>query len=502
MVNFCKWCVVGFCAIKIGVFMRLQVGLGMKLYLVLFASVVLSSSHLFGAGQNQTQNDSRLAVRPFTDKSRDGSDEAAVKYPLFTQPSTPTFNGYQQPKSQLDSDSEDSDYEDKSDGEERKVPVTRQLGSTYVQSDTLPQAQLWSFVVRNKDSGKYEEDKIAIEEKELLDDMIAWRYLSTDQQNRSQWHTSPPHLNLRLASIFKKGSEFRYQTKDGGFVYFKNDYLWIGHPIKGSFTINLAVVAGIGSRQSSVVGQGGGGLDEKDGLSFGGEERAEAEQGPTPQRRWTRYGSSFLGLGAVAGALSYLVPIFFRGSGDSPVGGNSPAETNSQVDSEANAAPVLVEEQAQAQVSTQDEVADIAPAIQISEVASNKEVSDSGLDEDLQQVQEALGEVGGDLYSSNNSEAVEKALTQEEFFAARFVSDGTLSMAKKTALGSLLTAGVLKLFHYCYSQYKKNSGLRGAKGKAQMWAKKALYYAQQYKKMTMATAGGLAVVGFYLLQNR
>ncbi len=217
------------------------------------------------------------------------------------------------------------------------------------------------------------------------------------------------------------------------------------------------------------------------------------------QARWTRVGSGFLGLGAVVGALSYLAQKFFGGSGDSPVGGNSLAETNSQVDSDAHAAPVLVE--AQAQVLAQDKVAD-----KISGIASNKELSASDLDEVLGQAQEALVEVGGELYQSKNSEAVEKALVQEGSSAAGFISDGTLSTVKKTALGSVLTAGMLKLFHYCYSQYKKNSGLRGVKGKVQMWAEKALYYAQQYKKLIMATtgatAGGLAVVGFYLLQNR
>ncbi len=219
-------------------------------------------------------------------------------------------------------------------------------------------------------------------------------------------------------------------------------------------------------------GSSGDSSAEKDGL---GSQSSVENDGLPSQGLWSRF-SNHIGLLCGTAAM-FILPakILSDGSEDSRMAAeNSSAATSSLVD-------------------------------------SSEEVSISGIDKALGHVEKVLDETGVDDSSqSKDSEVlgvaaeVGKVTAQDKLVlpGLGFMSDENLSMVKKTALGSVLAAGVLKLFHYCYSQYKKNSGLHGAKGKAQMWAKKALYYAQQYKKMTMATAGGLAVVGVYLLQNR
>ncbi len=586
--------------------MRLQIGLGMKLYFVLFASVILSGSQLFGAlvvsGEGVKVHEDgfdgalQVEVAPNDELVEDnlvriggllgvvaGADENGhVGFAAYRRPSIPkdppvvddrspldhfliggivsggdnrhgevrgpqpenqckdnavgvSVNGRFRSPSILSQNSdlpalENWEGDDRgsrrssisggrsSAGNSTRAPSEASSGSGMNWNgegrplfDPLEQGESYKFLV--EDGGKYDEEqekvakKISLEEKALFDSMIA-----CFQPNASESLKSNELLEVRFRAFkfttFDKHSRFVYST-DKGAVIFRGDSLLIGHPGRDYSIINLArtddLSGGDGEngaassdrleRSAEQVGPAKRAqsqvLSAKAGDRPGKEVPVVEEQDLKPQSRWTRFFDfGFRGLGAAAGVGAFLgvgaaeavKASDSRSSEDSPVGsGNNSAGTSSQVGSEANsAAPVLVQ--------TQDGVA-------------NK-VSDSNLDETLRQAQEALVEVGADLYSSKNSEVVEKALAQEESFVASFMSDGTLSTVKKTALGSVLAAGVLKLFHYCYSQYKKNSGLRGAKGKAQMWAKKALYYAQQYKKMTMATAGGLAVVGFYLLQNR
>ncbi len=206
---------------------------------------------------------------------------------------------------------------------------------------------------------------------------------------------------------------------------------------------------------------------------------------------WTRFGRCVVLL--TAAGVGILAKIALSSdSMDSPVGGSSSVRTNSLVDSDA---VVGVAALGEALVSVPVEVAEVED---VAITALNKEASVSDLDNVLGQAQDTLVEVGNDLYPSKNSEVAEKVFVQEKQSTVGFMSDETLNTVKKTALASVFTVGVLKLFHYCYLQYKKNSGLH----KARIWAKKAFYYAQQHKKMTIAASGSLAVVGFYFLQNR
>ncbi len=114
----------------------------------------------------------------------------------------------------------------------------------------------------------------------------------------------------------------------------------------------------------------------------------------------------------------------------------------------------------------------------------------TNLDKALEQAKKNLTETT--VGDSRQNKKVQ--VSAQEKLSLGPISNETLSTVKKTALISVLAAGALKLCHYCYS----NNGAN----KAQIWVKKALYYAQKYKKMTMAAVGSLMVVGFYSLQNR
>ncbi len=547
--------------------MKLQVGLGMKLYFVLFASIVLSGSQAFGSSYDVAISGESTSVDTGGNR-KFSTPRARFSWSLGSQGAAPLKVSYRYNKKVLD-----SVYESAGDGQEiadgqsggsghgQALPqedgycdcgkkheaeervIGSQIGAVFCQmidAYTPKEPQRTEFEARVREGLEnrcfkgdflYAKDKNYIS---LEGDCLAIGnskfFLKIRKNGEFERGCVGPRGDvsnvelekgardlLKLVNLSSIDTEnfvnevcrivgnnrwdvdfFPFVDDGGNYISFDGRYLSVCSSRPSRLRLKMRrdglgvwIIDGFKMWRygKQIVGEAG---DSGKGKSLGDNGEGDVPLGG--QGLWSRLGRHFLGFGTAVGVGAFLgvgavdgvgaleKMALSRASGDSPVdGGNSSAGTSSRVGLDVNAAaPVLVEAQ--------------------NGVAGK--VSDSGLDETLRQAQEALVEVGADLYSSKNSEAVEKVLVQEGSSVARFVSDENLSMVKKTALGSVLAAGVLKLFHYCYSQYKKNSGLHGAKGKAQMWAKKALYYAQQYKKMTMATAGGLAVVGVYLLQNR